>query len=1210
MIQQTANQFSEGMNLDTHPIAINNQQLASALNATMITMNGNELVLQNDMGNGKVESAHLPAGYVPVGMTEFGGIIYVASHNPLTGQSQIGSFPSPERNISSDEESNSADKTFQRFSALAKQSQYPYLDEGELYIPSLAQKLGIKVDNPIRPGDKFSIEMDNNADFINLLKLLDIKALNLYPCTINSDGAFVKIEDLIEDYTYWIKDDEINNQQKGKKYSSFIYCRGIDEERRYNVYKNKIVGDLYLKLDLGVPDNIPYYIIANSENGNSEYTILMPNLPNISKYRIHITTTSGKSYTVDTDQQSIDNQFIIGTKSGKIDEFNQFYGDTTITEFYTVTHQFQDSQNKGVIHNYTIIPYFKPGSGLKEQFILEQEYLNKNSGFLVTMATKGSINLDKLGKGIINFNQFRYYNNTTDGIFTLSYSMETYLKSSQFVSQVDLCTVEYSKLIDQSGNLSTYPLTVTENNGLNVINVGNSKISYFGNFQQSVPYDDEKLKVGKTYIGFLRAKIQTTVTDDTTYKYSKPFLIFTSSISNYLFSSNIEQYIDVSLGNNPTNANNQPIPANEETNTLWDDYIGIPCSINWKYSIVDQTEVNTQTSGYTLPYNSTEDSVYYKQTKTGNIQYLLNPVINLRFGNDFPLDTSQVTASFIDTSIKVKTDETTYSYEPTLVGSRNNADLDDMLRNPAIEQNCNRSEDYNVTYDEETRTLRCHTKLVSQFEAGTIKVENETINGNAFLPMLGNKTRYNMLQQDLFTDDNSQHYEATTWFNMRSREGGANHSSWRESGLVDLWAAPKEDNTPYGYTKDVTEYYPRCTDENYMSLKHYEYGDNGRLNWLNYIRPFEEQYRELKGQSPLIAFIQGVYANGDEQGSGHFNIVEGEGCVPMILDTSGVYRPIEDIGYALSFAQHRGYVSNLLDRYENNGFIMQENQVYQVSYKYTNSNDIIYSQPYQCVYNVKVEGRTQVNLGKQFPQDAIIEAIYSQDNSSVTIQAFKSGNYYNQLKDKLSNVSTYQTTNAFKLPKAALIDSDNYVKLVDETIIPISISSPDIEEQVAIFLASNHAEQNMPAIINDILIGNVDVEGKTLSPKCMYFLSNDNKLYSSDLLSKLTKTGNTYEAFVNGQRYRFNSQFADSYVKLSKSIAKEVLRIQKDESYNSAYGLYVNYPKANSVGDIVKQSSNRNDTMGALRDSMISKWGGINTALVGKANGFTPYEQW
>ena len=33
----------------------------------------------------------------------YGGIIYVASYNPLTNKGQIGSFPSPERNISSNE---------------------------------------------------------------------------------------------------------------------------------------------------------------------------------------------------------------------------------------------------------------------------------------------------------------------------------------------------------------------------------------------------------------------------------------------------------------------------------------------------------------------------------------------------------------------------------------------------------------------------------------------------------------------------------------------------------------------------------------------------------------------------------------------------------------------------------------------------------------------------------------------------------------------------------------------------------------------------------------------------------------------------------------------------------------------------------------------------------------------------------------------------
>nr|UWG87801.1 MAG: hypothetical protein [Bacteriophage sp.] len=55
------------------------------------------------MGNGRVETAYLPEGYVPVGTCEFGDIIYIVSYNPIINKSQIGCFPSPERNISSDE---------------------------------------------------------------------------------------------------------------------------------------------------------------------------------------------------------------------------------------------------------------------------------------------------------------------------------------------------------------------------------------------------------------------------------------------------------------------------------------------------------------------------------------------------------------------------------------------------------------------------------------------------------------------------------------------------------------------------------------------------------------------------------------------------------------------------------------------------------------------------------------------------------------------------------------------------------------------------------------------------------------------------------------------------------------------------------------------------------------------------------------------------
>lgn len=94
MKQEATNTFGDGMIMDLNPLTTPNNVLTSALNATMITYNGNEFVLQNDMGNGRVETAYLPSGYVPVGIKEYGGIIYVASYNPLTNKGQIGSFPS------------------------------------------------------------------------------------------------------------------------------------------------------------------------------------------------------------------------------------------------------------------------------------------------------------------------------------------------------------------------------------------------------------------------------------------------------------------------------------------------------------------------------------------------------------------------------------------------------------------------------------------------------------------------------------------------------------------------------------------------------------------------------------------------------------------------------------------------------------------------------------------------------------------------------------------------------------------------------------------------------------------------------------------------------------------------------------------------------------------------------------------------------------
>ena len=72
----TTNTFGEGLIMDFAPDNTPNTSLSNALNATLLTYNGNEMSLQNDMGNGRVESAYLPEGYIPVGVCEFGDIIY------------------------------------------------------------------------------------------------------------------------------------------------------------------------------------------------------------------------------------------------------------------------------------------------------------------------------------------------------------------------------------------------------------------------------------------------------------------------------------------------------------------------------------------------------------------------------------------------------------------------------------------------------------------------------------------------------------------------------------------------------------------------------------------------------------------------------------------------------------------------------------------------------------------------------------------------------------------------------------------------------------------------------------------------------------------------------------------------------------------------------------------------------------------------------
>ncbi len=94
MQKEASNIFSGGIISDLNPLTTPNEVLTDAINSTIITFTGNEFTLQNDAGNVKIDKMKLEKGFVPIGMKEYGGIVYIASYNPITKECEIGSFPS------------------------------------------------------------------------------------------------------------------------------------------------------------------------------------------------------------------------------------------------------------------------------------------------------------------------------------------------------------------------------------------------------------------------------------------------------------------------------------------------------------------------------------------------------------------------------------------------------------------------------------------------------------------------------------------------------------------------------------------------------------------------------------------------------------------------------------------------------------------------------------------------------------------------------------------------------------------------------------------------------------------------------------------------------------------------------------------------------------------------------------------------------------
>lgn len=262
-ILSAKNSFQEGLIMDFSPEQTQAGCLTNALNATLLTFNGNEMALQNDMGNARVETARLPDGYIPVGTCEFGDIIYIVSYNPLTNKSQIGCFPSPERNISS-EEIGGLDQTLSA-------SDFQELDTdgnptGVLKATSVKK---ILMEKSLNPGDKFII-YDKSKNIQKEQFITDIgntdheygkfpKLLKIHVVAIEDSGKInyldsslkwyeIKSGDTMEYHDYFMLDCKYDDDTGGLVPDIESYRNLLSSG--YSVFQSKVSGKLALLIEL------------------------------------------------------------------------------------------------------------------------------------------------------------------------------------------------------------------------------------------------------------------------------------------------------------------------------------------------------------------------------------------------------------------------------------------------------------------------------------------------------------------------------------------------------------------------------------------------------------------------------------------------------------------------------------------------------------------------------------------------------------------------------------------------------------------------------------------------------------------------------------------------------------------------------------------------------------------------------------------------
>lgn len=264
--QSQTSTFNDGLNKDFNPVLTPNTVMSDCLNGTIVTYNGNEFALQNDMGNYKFTHGSLSDGYVPIGIKEHANVLYIVSYNPIEDKVEIGSFPSM-KTVSKSNLKNSENKNFgidlgseefQYYTELSSNSSIVMLSEitddfklnpGDAYIIS-GEDTGIinnwkhtsiyvlTENNKLYDITSF-VELSNNSNVIQSSDFKNVKwDVSGWIAMKESINVMNEFNCYIQDISFDAKDDKIVS-------NVIINIQSIWDSKIYSSIKNELSNSLF-----------------------------------------------------------------------------------------------------------------------------------------------------------------------------------------------------------------------------------------------------------------------------------------------------------------------------------------------------------------------------------------------------------------------------------------------------------------------------------------------------------------------------------------------------------------------------------------------------------------------------------------------------------------------------------------------------------------------------------------------------------------------------------------------------------------------------------------------------------------------------------------------------------------------------------------------------------------------------------------------------